>query len=108
MYGPSQPWPLPYSPPDPISPASMNAFLAHSGVGRSLKIRERDWRDSRSDNAEMWTQGPPEEKFATFLSARTWVTMSSEYSKYGVDQYIKAQEALREFKASLKEPHTRD
>lgn len=56
----------------------------------------------------MWTQGPPEEKFATFLSARTWVTMSSEYSKYGVDQYIKAQEALREFKASLKEPHTRD
>jgi hypothetical protein len=26
--------------------------------------------------------------------------MSSEYSIYGVDQYIKAQDALRKFKAS--------
>jgi hypothetical protein len=33
--------------------------------------------------------------------------MSSEYSVYGVDQYIKAQDALKEFKASLTNPHIR-
>ena len=31
--------------------------------------------------------------------------MSSEYSVYGVDQYIKAQDALKEFKASHPNTH---
>lgn len=101
LYGPSGPWPLPYSPPNPVEDASLNAFFAHSSAGRSLKVRERDWRDSRSGNASSWSPVPPKEKFATFLSARTWVTASSEYSVYGLDQYIKAQDALKDFKASL-------
>jgi hypothetical protein len=33
--------------------------------------------------------------------------MSSEYSIYGVDQYIKAQDALKEFKASHPNMHVR-
>jgi hypothetical protein len=100
MYGLSKPWPLPYSPPDPVSPEAQNNFFAHSSVGRSLKTRQSDWRDARQQAVEIWNPERQEEKFATFLSTRTWVTMASEYSTYGVDQYRKAQEALQQFKAS--------
>jgi hypothetical protein len=102
LYGPSQPWPLPYSPPDPIADASLNGFFAHSSAGRSLKTRQRDFRDNwKDDGTAMELPRSEDQKHATFLSTRTWVTMSSEYSIYGVDQYIKAQGALKDFKASL-------
>jgi len=100
LYGPSRQWPLPYSFPDPIEDTSLNAFFAHSSAGRSLKTREQDWRDIRKDDGSWGLPRPGDRKYATFLSTRTWVTMSSEYSIYGVDQYIKAQDALKEFKAS--------
>ena len=102
LYGPSQPWPLPYSPPDPIADASLNGFFAHSSAGRSLKTRQEDFRDSwKNDGMAKELSRPVEPKYATFLSTRTWITLSSEYSIYGVDQYIKAQDALKEFKVSL-------
>jgi len=102
MYGPTKPWPLPYSPPAPISPEALNSFLAHSSVGRSLKTRQSDWRDVRQQAVELgrYEDTRQEERFATFLSTRTWVTMASEYSVYGVDEYTKAQDALQHFKAS--------
>ncbi|WRT67365.1 uncharacterized protein IL334_004336 [Kwoniella shivajii] len=98
-YGPSQPWPLPYSlSAPPATPATLNAFFAYSSIGANLYIRTRDWRSMEMDNTFDFQAEERKEIYVTFLSTRTWITMASDYSVYGVEGFESAMNSLREFK----------
>jgi hypothetical protein len=95
MYGPSQPWPLACSAPAPTSHTGLNDFLSHSAASLALSVNGPDSRHGFGPSEG----GSRTERYISFVSTETRITMAKDYPAYGLGGYIKGMESLRDFKA---------